>query len=74
MLHDRKDIMLVPHSYGGIPGCQAVSGLEKRKREAEEKPGGVVHVLFIVALLVEQGGEIVTALEGARHRLGPFSR
>jgi len=66
ILQDGKDVMLAPHSYGGVPGCQAVSGLEKSKREADGKPGGVVHVLFIAALLVEQGGKMAAALDGGK--------
>ena len=63
--------MLAAHSYGGVPGCQTVSGLERSKRKAEGKPGGVVHVLFIAALLVEQNQKLVEALEGGK--LPPFA-
>lgn len=56
--------MLAAHSYGGVPACQTVSGLEKSKRANESKKGGVIHVLFITALLVEEGKALVDALGG----------
>ena len=58
--------MLAAHSYGGVPGCQTVSGLERSKRKAEGKTGGVVHILFIAALLVEQNQKMADALEGGK--------
>ena len=61
-----KEVMLAPCSYGGVPGCQSVSGLERSRRKAEGKAGGIVHVLFIAALLVEQGEAMVKALEGGK--------
>lgn len=59
-----KDVVLAAHSYGGVPACQTVSGLEKSKRANGGKKGGVVHVLFIAALLVEEGTALVDALGG----------
>lgn len=59
-----KDIVVAAHSYGGVPACQTVSGLEKSKRSNGGKKGGIVHVLFIAALLVEEGKALVDALGG----------
>ena len=59
-----KDVLLAVHSYGAVPGCQTVGGLEKNARMKEGKKGGVVHVLFMVALLVEQGQRLRDVLEG----------
>ncbi len=61
-----KEVLLAVHSYGGVPGCQTVCGLERSKRKAEGKSGGIVHVLFITALLVEQGRRMAEALEGGK--------
>ncbi|KFZ16264.1 hypothetical protein V502_05195 [Pseudogymnoascus sp. VKM F-4520 (FW-2644)] len=36
-----RDIVIVTHSYGGIPGTEAAKGLAKADREAEGKKGGV---------------------------------
>lgn len=59
-----KEVILAPHSYGGVPACQTVSGLERSKRQREGKPGGVIQVFFIAALLIEQGRSLVEALDG----------
>ena len=59
-----KDVLLAIHSYGGVPGCQAIGELEKNARLKEGKKGGVVHVLFMAALLVEQGKRLRDALPG----------
>ena len=55
--------MLVIHSYGGVPGCQAVRGLDKETRVSEGKEeGGIVHCIFLAALLVSKGDTLVGAL------------
>ena len=59
-----RDVLLAIHSYGGVPGCQAVGGLEKSARDKEGKKGGVVHVLFMAAMVVEQGKRLRDALPG----------
>ncbi len=66
VVEDGKDVMLALHSYGGVPGCQTVNGLERSRRKAEGKPGGVVHILFVAALLVEQNQRMADALEGGK--------
>ena len=58
-----KDIMLAPHSLGAVSGCQTVTGLEKSKRLKEGKGGGIIHVLFITALLIGQGQKLRDCLE-----------
>ena len=58
-----KDVMLAPHSLGAVSGCQTVTGLEKSKRLKEGKSGGIIHVLFITALLIGQGQKLRDCLE-----------
>ncbi|CAD6580718.1 MAG: hypothetical protein ASARMPREDX12_000248 [Alectoria sarmentosa] len=59
-----KDVVVAAHSYGGVPACQTVTGLEKSERANGGKKGGVIHVLFIAALLVEEGKALADALGG----------
>lgn len=61
-----KEVVVAAHSYGAVPACQTIGGLERSKRKAEGKPGGIVHVLFIAGLLVEQGRKMAEALEGGK--------
>ena len=65
-LRNYKEVLVALPSYGGVSGCQNIRGLERSKRKAEGRPGGVIHILFIAALLVEQGQRMVDALEGGK--------
>jgi pimeloyl-ACP methyl ester carboxylesterase len=57
-----KDIVLVMHSYGGIPGTESAHGLAKKEREASGKKGGIVALLYVVALLVRPGKSLGSTL------------
>jgi pimeloyl-ACP methyl ester carboxylesterase len=61
---DGQDIVLVAHSYGGIPATEALNGLAKGQRMEEGKEGGVVRVAYLSALMPGVGGCAGTALEG----------
>ncbi|KAL4755569.1 alpha/beta hydrolase, partial [Aspergillus foveolatus] len=50
-----KDVLLVMHSYAGMPGAAAATGLSKLQRDQEEKPGGVVGLVFLGAFVVPEG-------------------
>jgi pimeloyl-ACP methyl ester carboxylesterase len=64
--NDGKDAMLVMHSYGEIPGTQAVHGLSRKERSQEGKTGGVACLVYISALLVKEG-------ENSNDSLAPFT-
>jgi alpha-beta hydrolase superfamily lysophospholipase len=61
LLEDGKDVILVTHSYGGVPGCAAVKGLSKAQRKNEGQRGGVIGIICISSYLVKEapsmGGE-----------------
>ena len=61
---EKKDVVLVIHSYGGVPGCQTIRGLDKETRVAEGKEGGIIHCVFLAALLVPKGETLVGAVGG----------
>ena len=69
LANDGKEVLLVMHSGGGIPGSLAVEGLGIKDRKAEGKKGGVVRVFYIGLLLPELGKSIfetfMTVLTGA---------
>ena len=41
-----KDVLLVLHSYGGIPGCGAIEGLEESVRKDIGGKGGVIGCVY----------------------------
>ncbi|KAL2829289.1 hypothetical protein BDW59DRAFT_142441 [Aspergillus cavernicola] len=50
-----RDIVLVMHSYAGMPGAAAAKGLGKVERKREGRSGGVLGMVFIAAFLVPEG-------------------
>ena len=58
---EARDVVLVAHSYGGNPVCQAVKGFEKSERTRSGQSGGIIHCIFINALLFAEGESIVSS-------------
>jgi len=53
VIHEGKEVLLVTHSYGGVPGVQAVAEEFGRKyRAAHGNNGGVVGILGVSAFLI----------------------
>jgi hypothetical protein len=52
---DGQDVMLFLHSYAGMPGAAAATGLSKSQRAQEGKVGGVIGLLFLGAFIVPEG-------------------
>jgi pimeloyl-ACP methyl ester carboxylesterase len=50
-----KDVVVFMHSYGGMPGSAAASGLSKVQRVQEGKTGGVIGLLYLGAFVVPEG-------------------
>ncbi|KAL8791759.1 MAG: hypothetical protein Q9195_005635 [Heterodermia aff. obscurata] len=50
-----KEIIIVAHSYGAIPACEAVDGLGLQERLKLSKSGGVVRLVFVAAWLLQEG-------------------
>lgn len=50
-----KDVLIIGHSYGGVPTTEAIQGLSKADRKKLGKEGGVVRVLYTTAVLPELG-------------------
>ena len=57
-----KDVVLLAHSYGGIPATEALKGVTKAEREREGKKGGVVRIGYLTCLVPEVGGSAVALL------------
>ena len=51
-----KKIVLVCHSYGGIPGTAAAEGNTFPERASKGQEGGIVSVVFIAAFALPQPG------------------
>lgn len=59
-----EDVLVVAHSYGGVPTSSAVQGLSKEQRAAEGKPGGIIMLLYLAAFTCPAGSTLLQALGG----------
>ena len=66
---ESRDIIVLPHSYGGNPSAGAAHGLSKAAREREGKRGGVLGLVYMTAFCVP-GGACTLDLLGGKH--APF--
>lgn len=45
-----NDVILIMHSYGGVPGGAACDGLLKEQRKEQGKMGGVIGLVYLTSL------------------------
>jgi len=50
-----KEVVLVVHSYSGLPGGEAPKGLGKKEREANNLKGGVIRYVVINGFAMPEG-------------------
>lgn len=60
-----KDVVLVMHSYGGIPGSVAAHGLSKVQRVNEGREGGVLGLVFMSGFVVGEGLSVADGQGGS---------
>lgn len=59
-----KRIIIVAHSYGSLPAGEAIKGFLSRELQAQGKPGGVVHFVYISAFVLPPLTSLMDALDG----------
>ncbi|KAJ9294966.1 hypothetical protein DTO271G3_6528 [Paecilomyces variotii] len=64
LVEEGKDVLMVMHSYGGIPGTESTKGLLKKERELEGKKGGIVGLVYMTAFLLPEGQSLGSFLGG----------
>ncbi|KAL7943621.1 Alpha/beta hydrolase fold-1 [Trichoderma barbatum] len=57
-----KELILVMHSYGGIPGTESAKGLLKKDRCAEGKLGGIISLVYVTAFLLPPATSLASFL------------
>ncbi len=55
LANDGKEVLVTMHSYGGIPGTQAMQNVTQKERHEQGKEGGVTGLLYISSFLVNEG-------------------
>lgn len=59
-----KNVILVPHSYGGIPTSDACSGLGTAARRAQGQATSVTHIVWLAAFNLLEGQTLLDARLG----------
>ena len=60
-----KDVVIMPHSYGGVPSTEALKGITKKEREQQGKKGGVVRIAYMTSIVPKIGenlGQVINAV------------
>lgn len=57
-----KDVVLIGHSYGGVPITESVKGLPKTERQAQGKKGGLVNLAYMTCLVPPVGSSAADVL------------
>ncbi|KAF2274217.1 alpha/beta-hydrolase [Westerdykella ornata] len=59
-----NDVVVVPHSWAGIPVTGGLSGFGKKKRQELGLPGGIVKCAYIASLIIPEGQSLSSVLPG----------
>ncbi|OQU99578.1 hypothetical protein CLAIMM_05188 [Cladophialophora immunda] len=60
-----KDVILIAHSYSGIPVSQCTKGLGKEERRKQGEPGGLVNLAYLTCLVPALGANARSILAEA---------
>ncbi|TGJ80763.1 hypothetical protein E0Z10_g8007 [Xylaria hypoxylon] len=58
-----REIILVAHSYGGMPATESTKGLSVEERKKEGKKGGIVRLAYKTVLLTTPGHSAMEVLD-----------
>ena len=59
-----RDVVVISHSWSGLPVSSALEELSKAQREQEGKKGGVIRLVFVSAFVPEIGESLIGAVGG----------
>ena len=62
-----RTVMAIMHSYGGQVGTNALYGLGLKHRTQHGKPGGVIHLIYMCAFALPEGGSMVGKVKEFGH-------
>ncbi|KAJ5800632.1 uncharacterized protein N7518_002700 [Penicillium psychrosexuale] len=60
-----QKVVLIVHSYGGLPGSEAIKGLDIKTREKNGLPGGVTHLFYCSSFIIKEGDSLIGAFGGS---------
>lgn len=62
-LEQEEDVVVVAHSYGGLPSSDAVEGLAKKDGLAKGEKAGVIRMVYVCAFAAPRGKSLVEMLD-----------
>ncbi|KAI3321862.1 hypothetical protein HD806DRAFT_545548 [Xylariaceae sp. AK1471] len=63
LVEEGRKVIILMHSYSGIMGTNAVKGLARKDRQANNLPGGVVYLIYVAAFMLSRGQTIRTVVQ-----------
>lgn len=60
----QNDVIIVAHSYGGAVAGGAAVGLSKSDRRAQNRPGGVLGLIYVSGNIVHEGSTLIESAGG----------
>ncbi|PYI21098.1 alpha/beta-hydrolase [Aspergillus violaceofuscus CBS 115571] len=61
---DGRQVLLVVHSYGGLPANEAIRGLDSKTRHEKGLRGGVSRLFFCCSFVIAEGQSLISAFGG----------
>ncbi|KAJ5949976.1 hypothetical protein N7454_001560 [Penicillium verhagenii] len=62
--NEGQNVVLVVHSYGGLPSNEAIKGLDIKTRQKAGLAGGVTHLFFCCSFVIPEGQSLISAFGG----------
>lgn len=59
-----QDVVVLMHSYGGIPGSEAVEGLTRLDQSSSREKGCVIRLIYLAAFVIAEKGSMMSGLGG----------
>jgi pimeloyl-ACP methyl ester carboxylesterase len=59
-----NDVIIVPHSWGGVVTGTALQGVSKQEREAEGLKGGVTRIAYMASFMLPEGMSLMARMQG----------
>lgn len=61
-----EEVVIIGHSYGGIPACASTQGLGVEERAKEGKAGGFRSIIYLAAFAIpKRGMDLLTTFGGS---------
>ena len=64
LVGEGKEVVLICHSYRGVPASQAIRGLQRAERERNGQSGVIIRIVFMAAFALPEGESTWTFTEG----------